>query len=108
MGEIKIEISVPVNPIGKGFIRRVYGGVVNSEPDIVKYYKKELSKMIVKLGYKIWDFIGDGKFIRGKVIIEYDDQTKQPLKIYIKDLEVYDSPITYSHIISVENTKKLS
>jgi len=108
MGEVKIDIPTPVNPIGKGFIKSIYGGTINSIPEIVKYYKKEFSKMIVRLGYKIWDTIGDGKYIKGKVIIEYDDQTKQPLKIYIKDLEIYDSPIIYPYIISVENSKKLS
>jgi hypothetical protein len=108
MGELKIEILVPVNPIGKSFIKKIYGGVTKSEPEIIKYYKKELSKMTVKLGYKIWNTIGDGKFIKGKIIIEYDDQTKQPLKIYIRDLEIYDSPITYPYIISVESNKKLS
>jgi len=108
MGEIKIEILIPVNPIGKSFIKKIYGGVTNSMPEIIKYYKKELSKMIVKLGYRIWNTIGDGKFIRGKIIIEYDDQTKQPLKMYVRDLEIYDSPMAYPYIISVENVKKSS
>jgi hypothetical protein len=75
MGTIIIEITMPVIPTGRKFIRHIYAGVGSSVPEIIKYFKSELSRLSVELGLKISNVIGNGKYIKGKIILEYDEPT---------------------------------
>ncbi|MFP3132259.1 MAG: hypothetical protein RXQ77_02880 [Candidatus Nanopusillus sp.] len=103
MGSIIIEITMPVIPTGRKFIRHIYAGVGSSVPEIIKYFKSELSRLSVELGLKISDVIGNGKYIKGKIILEYDDNTKRPLKLLTKEIEIFDTGRPYVYPIIVEN-----
>ncbi len=103
MGNIIIEITMPVIPTGRKFIRHIYAGVGSTVPEIIRYFKSELSRLSVELGLKISDVIGSGKYIKGKIILEYDDNTKKPLRLLTKEIEIFDNGRPYVYPIIVEN-----
>ena len=87
--EIDIEILKPVNPSGIAFIKVVYAGIGAKDNSIIEKYKKTLSKMLVRLSYKLEEEIGQGKAITGTITLEVDENGK-PKKIYTKSIEVWD------------------
>jgi hypothetical protein len=103
MGEITIRITTPVNPASRKFITHIYAGVGNAVPEIPKYFGRDLSKLASHLGLKIKSIIGDNKYIKGIIILEYDNNTKKPLKLFTKELEIYIFKKTYEDSIIIEN-----
>jgi len=103
MGEIIIKITTPVNPASRKFITHIYAGVGNIIPEILKYFGRDLSKLASQLGLKIKSAIGDNKYIKGIIILEYDNNTKRPLKLFTKELEIYVFKRTYEDLIIIEN-----
>ncbi len=61
--EIYIELLRPVNPTGRSFITNVYGAIAAKDKELTEKYKKEVTKLILKLGYKIEDVIGNRKIM---------------------------------------------
>jgi hypothetical protein len=82
--EISIELLRPVNPTGRSFITNVYGAIAANNREIIDKYKKDITKLIQRLGFKIEESIGTGKLITGTIIIVLDDNTKEPKKMYTK------------------------
>jgi hypothetical protein len=103
MGEIVIKITTPVNPASRKFIEHIYAGVGSAMPEIPKYFKRDLSKLAANLGLRIKSIIGDNKYIKGTIILEYNDDTKKPLKLFTKELEIYVFRKTYDNPIVIEN-----
>jgi hypothetical protein len=103
MGEITIRITTPVNPASRKFITHIYAGAGNIIPEIPKYFGRDLSKLASQLGLKIKSIIGDNKYIKGVIILEYDSNTKKPLKLFTKELEIYTFKKTYEDPIIIEN-----
>jgi len=56
------------------------------------------------LGLRIKSIIGDNKYIKGTIILEYDNNTKRPLKLFTKELEIYAFKKTYENPIIIENS----
>jgi hypothetical protein len=105
MGQILINITVPVAPASRKFIHHIYAGVGSEVPEIPKYFKKDLGKMSKELSAKIAEKFKPGSYIKGQIILEYDDDTKRPLKILTKELIVYNDGLAYNYPIVVENHK---
>ncbi len=51
--EIYIELLRPVNPTGRSFITNVYGAIAAKDRELTEKYKKEIAKLIQRMGYKI-------------------------------------------------------
>ena len=103
MGEVIIKITTPVNPASRKFIEHIYAGVGNNIPEIPKYFGRDLSKLASQLGIRIKSIIGDNKYIKSTIILEYDTNTKKPLKLFTKELEIYVYRKTYENPIIIEN-----
>jgi len=100
--EIYIELLRPVNPTGRGFITNVYGAILAKDKELIEKYKKEIMRNIQRLGFKIEESIGRGKLISGTIAIVIDDVTKEPKKIYTKDIKVWNIEGTLSERKEVE------
>jgi len=87
--EVYIELLRPVNPIGKSFITNVYGAIAANNRELIEKYKRELMRSIQKLGYKLEEIIGNGKLISGMLVIVLDDNTREPKKVYFKEVKVW-------------------
>ena len=99
--EISIELLRPVNPTGRSFITNVYGAIAANNREIIDKYKKDVTKLIQRLGFKIEESIGTGKLITGTIVIVLDDNTKEPKKMYTKDIKIWNVEKEYNEIIEV-------
>ena len=99
--EISIELLRPVNPTGRSFITNVYGAIAANNREIIDKYKKDVTKLIQRLGFKIEESIGTGKLITGTIIIVLDDNTKEPKKMYTKDIKIWNVEKEYNERIEV-------
>jgi len=91
----------PVNPTGRSFITNVYGAIAANNREIIDKYKKDITKLIQRLGFKIEESIGTGKLITGTIIIVLDDSTKEPKKMYTKDIKIWNIEREYNEKIEV-------
>ncbi len=105
MGQVIIEITVPVAPASRKFIHHIYAGVGSEAPEIIHYFRRDLAKLTKQLNTKISEKVKPGSYIKGQIVLEYDDNTKKPLKIFTKELIIYDSGTAYVYPIIVENNK---
>jgi len=99
--EISIELLRPVNPTGRSFITNVYGAIAANNREIIDKYKKEITKLTQRLGFKIEESIGTGKLITGTIVIVLDDNTKEPKKMYTKDIKIWNVEKEYNERIEV-------
>jgi hypothetical protein len=99
--EISIELLRPVNPTGRSFITNVYGAIAANNREIIDKYKKDVTKLIQRLGFKIEESIGTGKLITGTIVIVLDDNTKEPKKMYTKDIKIWNIEREYNERIEV-------
>ena len=99
--EISIELLRPVNPTGRSFITNVYGAIAANNREIIDKYKKDITKLIQRLGFKIEESIGTGKLITGTIVIVLDDNTKEPKKMYTKDIKIWNVEKEYNEGIEV-------
>ncbi|MFP3256624.1 MAG: hypothetical protein RXO36_02310 [Candidatus Nanopusillus acidilobi] len=99
--EISIELLRPVNPTGRSFITNVYGAIAANNREIIDKYKKDVTKLIQRLGFKIEESIGTGKLITGTIVIVLDDNTKEPKKMYTKDIKIWNVEREYNEIVEV-------
>ena len=99
--EISIELLRPVNPTGRSFITNVYGAIAANNREIIDKYKKDITKLIQRLGFKIEESIGTGKLITGTIVIVLDDNTKEPKKMYTKDIKIWNVEKEYNERIEV-------
>ncbi|MCG2883182.1 MAG: hypothetical protein L7G81_02685 [Candidatus Nanopusillus sp.] len=99
--EISIELLRPVNPTGRSFITNVYGAIAANNREIIDKYKKDVTKLIQRLGFKIEESIGTGKLITGTIVIVVDDNTKEPKKMYTKDIKIWNVEKEYTETIEV-------
>ena len=99
--EISIELLRPVNPTGRSFITNVYGAIAANNREIIDKYKKDITKLIQRLGFKIEESIGTGKLITGTIVIVLDDNTKEPKQMYTKDIKIWNIEKEYNERIEV-------
>ncbi|AMD29753.1 hypothetical protein Nps_01465 [Candidatus Nanopusillus acidilobi] len=99
--EISIELLRPVNPTGRSFITNVYGAIAANNREIIDKYKKDVTKLIQRLGFKIEESIGTGKLITGTIVIVLDDNTKEPKKMYTKDIKIWNIEREYNETVEV-------
>ncbi|RDD52513.1 hypothetical protein BA065_01375 [Nanoarchaeota archaeon NZ13-N] len=100
MAEIEVEIIRPVNPAGRSFITNVYGAVAARDREIIDKYKREFTKIVQRLGFKIEETIGTGKLITGKIVLVVDEN-KKPLKAYSLEISVWNIEKTLKEKIEV-------
>ena len=100
--EIYIELLRPVNPTGRSFITNVYGAIAAKDRELTEKYKKEIAKLIQRMGYKIEEVIGNGKMVSGVLALLVDDNTKEPKKLYTINLKVWNIEKELAEKISVE------
>jgi len=87
--EVYIELLRPVNPTGKSFIRYAYGALAAKDRELIEKHKKEIMRNIQRLGFKLEEIVGRGKLISGTFVIVLDDNTREPKKIYAKEINVW-------------------
>jgi len=85
--EIEIEIVRPVNPAGVSFVKYLWGAVGARNRSVLQNYRREFSRLIQRLGFKIDEKTG-GKHITGKIVIELEGD--KPLRAKAVDLKVWD------------------
>ncbi|MFZ8801266.1 MAG: hypothetical protein ACO2ON_03795 [Candidatus Nanopusillus sp.] len=100
--EVYVELLRPVNPTGRGFVTGLYAAIAAKDKELIDRYKKEISRNINRLGYKIEEVVGRGKLVSGTIVILVDDKTKEPKKIYVKNLKVWDVVKEVNENIGVE------
>lgn len=89
MAKIEIEIVRPVNPAGRSFITYVYGAVAGRDRKVIDNYKKEFTRLVQRLGFKIEEAIGTGKMITGIIVLETEEDGK-PIKAYTQEINVWN------------------
>jgi hypothetical protein len=87
--EVYIELFRPVNPVGKSFIRYTYGALAAKDKELINKYKREIMRNMQRLGFKLEEIVGRGKLISGTFVIVLDDNTREPKKIYAKEINVW-------------------
>jgi len=98
--EIEVRIVRPVNPAGVSFIKYVYGAVAAQNRKVIDNYKREFTRLVQRLGYKIEEVVGSGKMITGTIVIEVEDDGK-PVRAYTKELSVWEAVKTITERIEV-------
>jgi len=88
--EVYVELLRPVNPTGRSFITNVYGAILAKDKDLLERYKKEIIKNMQRIGFKLEEIIGREKLISGTFVIVVDDNTREPKKIYAKEIKVWN------------------
>ncbi|BFI73693.1 hypothetical protein YN1_6800 [Nanoarchaeota archaeon] len=99
--EISVELMRPVNPTGRSFITYVYGAVAAKDRELIEKYKKDFTRLVQRLGFKIEETVGTNKLITGTVVIVVDDNTKEPKKAYTQDIKVWNVEKEYNEKIEV-------
>jgi hypothetical protein len=99
--EIEVELLRPVNPTGRSFITYVYGAVAAKEREVIEKYKKEFTRLMQRLGFKIEETIGTNKLITGTIVLVVDDNTKEPKSTYTKEIKVWNIEKEYNEKIEV-------
>ncbi len=97
---IEVEIVRPVNPAGISFVKYLWGAVGSRNRTVLEKYRREFSRLIQRLGYKIEDKIGSGKMITGKVVIELEDA--KPVRAKALELKVWDAVSEVTEEITAE------
>lgn len=87
--EIEIDIIRPVNPTGRSFITNIYGAVAGKDREIIDKYKKDFTRLVQRIGFKLEEVIGTNKLITGKFVLEVDNN-KKPVRIYTKEIQVWN------------------
>ena len=86
--EVEIEIMRPVNPAGVSFIKNIYGAVASRNRKVIDNYKREFTKLVTRLGYKIEETVGTGKMVTGVIVLEIDDDGR-PIRAYTREIKVW-------------------
>jgi len=100
--EVYVELLRPVNPTGRSFITNVYGAILAKDKDLLERYKKEIIKNMQRIGFKLEDIIGRGKLISGTFVIVVDDSTREPKKIYVKEIKVWNIEKIFNEKLEIE------
>jgi hypothetical protein len=100
--EVYIELLRPVNPTGRSFITNIYGAILAKDRELIEKYKKEIMRNIQKLGFRLEEIIGGGKLISGTFVIVVDDNTREPKKIYAKEINVWGIEKTLNEKLEIE------
>jgi len=100
MVEIEIELIRPVNPAGRSFITYVYGAVAARDREIIDKHKKDFTKLIQRLGFKLEETVGTGKLITGKIVLVVDEN-KKPVKVYTTEVNVWNIEKTVKEKVEV-------
>lgn len=79
--KVVVEINRPANPTGQSFIKTFYAQLKANGIEM----SKELNRAIARLGYRIEEEIGIGKFITGKFEVDLEGR-----KIKILELQVWE------------------
>ncbi|MFZ8800848.1 MAG: hypothetical protein ACO2ON_01560 [Candidatus Nanopusillus sp.] len=103
MGRVIIDITVPVAPASRKFIHHLYAGIGYNVPEIPQYFRRDLAKLVKEFSIKIAEKIKPGSYVKGQIVLEYDDNTKKPLRIFTKELIIYESGTLFAYPIIVEN-----
>jgi len=100
MAEIEVELIRPVNPAGRSFITYVYGAVAARDREIIDKYKRDFTKLIQRLGFKLEETVGTGKLITGKIVLVVDEN-KKPVKVYTTEVNVWNIEKTVKEKVEV-------
>jgi len=97
---IEVELMRPVNPAGRSFIRYLWGAVGARNRQVLQEYRRELSRLVQRLGFALEEKLGSNRLITGKVILELRDG--KPYKLTARDLKVWQEVGSVEGEISVE------
>ena len=97
---IEVEVIRPVNPAGVSFIKYLWGAIGAKNRTVLQEYRRELTRLVQKLGFTLEEKIGTNKLITGKIILEVENG--KPVKITAKDLRIWQETGTYPDAITVE------
>jgi len=100
--EVYIELLRPVNPTGRSFITNIYGAILAKDKELIERYKKEIIRNMQRIGFKLEDIIGRNKFISGTFVIVIDDNTREPKKIYAKEVKVWNVEKTLNEKLEMD------
>ncbi|PLJ77885.1 hypothetical protein [Infirmifilum sp. SLHALR2] len=97
---IEIEVIRPVNPAGVSFIKYLWGAIGARNRTVLQEYRRELTKLIQRLGFTLEEKIGSNKLITGTVVLELNNG--KPVKITAKDLRIWQETGSFPEAITVE------
>ncbi|MEM0494020.1 MAG: hypothetical protein QXU72_01990 [Thermofilum sp.] len=84
---IEVELARPVNPAGVSFIRYLWGAVGARNRAVLEGYRRELSRLVQRLGFALEEKLGSNKLVTGKVVLELRDG--KPVRLVARDLRVW-------------------
>ncbi len=97
---IEIEVVRPVNPAGVSFIKYLWGAIGARNRTVLQEYKRELTRLIQRLGFALEEKIGSNKLITGKIVLELNNG--KPVKMSAKDLRIWQEAGAFPEIVTVE------
>ncbi len=86
--QIEVEILRPVNPAGVSFVKYLWGAVGSRNRAVLQNYRREFSRLVQRLGFKIEEKIGTGKMITGRIIVELEGD--RPVRARAVELKIWD------------------
>ncbi|MEZ0346722.1 MAG: hypothetical protein ABWK01_09240 [Infirmifilum sp.] len=97
---IEVEIIRPVNPAGVSFIKYLWGAIGARNRTVLQEYRRELTRLIQRLGFMLEEKIGTNKLITGKIVL--DLQNGKPVKITAKELRIWQETGSFPDAITAE------
>jgi hypothetical protein len=97
---IEFEILRPVNPTGSSFIDYVWGAVGARNRAVLQEHRRDLARLVQRLGFAIEDKIGSDKRITGKIVVYVENG--KPVKIVAKDIKIWQATSTLEGEVSAE------
>ncbi|MCC6005763.1 MAG: hypothetical protein LM585_03730 [Fervidicoccaceae archaeon] len=97
---IEFELVRPVNPTGSSFIRYVWGAVGARNRAVLQEHRRDLARLVQRLGFAIEDKIGSNKLITGKIAVYVENG--KPVRIAARDIQIWQASGTLEGEVSAE------
>ncbi|MGC9107190.1 MAG: hypothetical protein ACP5IE_03245, partial [Infirmifilum sp.] len=81
-------------------IKYLWGAIGAKNRNVIQEYRRELTRLVQKLGFVLEEKIGTNKLITGKIVLEL--QNGKPVKIIAKDLRIWQETGSYPEAITAE------
>jgi len=97
---IEFELVRPVNPTGSSFIDYVWGAVGARNRAVLQEHRRDLARLVQRLGFAIEDKIGSNKLITGKIAVFVENG--RPVRIVARDIQIWQASGTLEGEVAAE------
>jgi hypothetical protein len=97
---IEFELVRPVNPGGSSFIRYVWGAVGARNRSLLQDYRRELGRLVQRLGFALEDRVGSDKLVTGRIVLFVENG--RPVRIVARDIRVWQASGALEGEVSAE------